>query len=64
MGWFKNLIVYSHSRPQPIRATHNRVLRPVNIAKLPELLRKLSYASNSRPAYIRRGELYEPLAET
>src|SRR5262245_24703314 len=25
-----------------------------NIAKLPELVRKLSYASNSRPAYIRR----------
>ena len=25
MGWFKNLIVYRHSRAQPITATHNRM---------------------------------------
>jgi hypothetical protein len=40
MGWFKNLIVYRHSLPQPVRATHNRIRRPVNIAKLPDLLGK------------------------
>src|SRR6516165_7322759 len=30
MGWFKNLVVYRHSRRQPIRATHN-VNRAVKI---------------------------------
>jgi hypothetical protein len=29
MGWFKNLIVYSRSRPQPIRA-NNRIRRAIS----------------------------------
>jgi hypothetical protein len=39
-GMLQEWNVYSPNRPQPIRATHNRIRRPVNIAKLPELLRK------------------------
>ena len=43
MGWFKNLVVYRHGRPQPVRATHNvrRAAKiAANVAKLAELLRK------------------------
>jgi hypothetical protein len=39
-GMIKNLVVYRHRRPPPIRATHNRIRQPVKIAKLPELLRR------------------------